>query len=133
MLMLCVDSRVALRRVVVAFNPFRANWDGSKSHFVRFEGFCAAQQRHGAGRFYDDDLICLNCGGGSYAMQSCDQNDQESNAAMKHICSRVFTLKPPAAFRFPRRILQKRSWIHLALASSLHTSPAQSTSSSCCG
>ena len=64
----CVDSVVALRRLVVAFNSLRANWDRSQSYFVRFEGSSAAQQRHGTSRFYDDDSVGLNGGGGRSAM-----------------------------------------------------------------
>src|ERR1700732_428558 len=89
MRILCVYYVVALRRFVVAFNSFRANWDCAQRYFIRFENFVAGQQRHGASGLYDHDFVGLNGGCDRYAMECCGQKNQETNASMKHTRSRI--------------------------------------------
>lgn len=54
---LCVDYVVALGRFVIAFNALRPDRRASQRDLVGLEGLAAAQQDHGVGRFYNDDLV----------------------------------------------------------------------------
>src|SRR5579859_1077818 len=83
MLVICVDHVVALGRFMIALNLFRADRDRSKGHFIDLENFGAAEQGHCAGRFHDDDLVCVNRGS-RRAMQPQDEDDRKMNAAVAH-------------------------------------------------
>src|SRR6476646_1946652 len=76
MRVLGVDYVVSLGRFVIAFHALRADRHRSKRYFVDFEHLGAAQKRHGASGFHNDDPVGLSWSCRN-ATKRRNQQDQE--------------------------------------------------------